>query len=49
VHFGLGATQLIDAVIVQWPSGRVEQWKNIDANRIVTLTQGTGQAQRDVR
>jgi hypothetical protein len=49
VHFGLGATQPIDAVIVQWPSGRVEHWTNIKANGIVTLTQGTGQPQRYVR
>jgi hypothetical protein len=49
VHFGLGAAQRIDAVIVRWPGGRVEHWTGIPANRIVTLKQGTGQRQLDVR
>jgi hypothetical protein len=43
VHFGLGASPTIDAVIVQWPDEQRERWTNIRADRLVTLRRGTGQ------
>ena len=42
LHFGLGTGKAIDRVEVRWPNGNVEVWTGIDANRIVTLTEGTG-------
>jgi enediyne biosynthesis protein E4 len=48
-HFGLGTTSALEMVIVQWPSGLVEQWEGLQADRIITLKQGTGQPQRDDR
>jgi hypothetical protein len=41
-HFGLGAAKSIDRVEVRWPNGREEEWTAVDANRIVTLTEGAG-------
>jgi hypothetical protein len=42
VHFGLGENARIDKLIVHWPSGRTEAWDRIQADRIVTIRQGTG-------
>jgi hypothetical protein len=46
VHFGLGADATIDGLIVYWPDGRTEAWDSIQADRIMTIRQGTG---RNVR
>src|SRR2546428_4158042 len=43
VHFGLGASPLVDAVVVQWPDGGRERWTNVSGDRLVTLNRGTGQ------
>jgi hypothetical protein len=42
VHFGLGAATKIDRLEVRWPNGLEEEWKALEANRIVTLREGTG-------
>jgi hypothetical protein len=42
VHFGLGASTAIDSVEVHWPSGATEHFNVPTADRIVTLTEGTG-------
>jgi enediyne biosynthesis protein E4 len=42
VHFGLGATTTIDGVIVEWPDGQRERWKDVAADRLVTLRRSTG-------
>ena len=42
VHFGLAATATVDRLQVRWPNGREEEWTGIAADRIVTLTEGTG-------
>jgi len=39
---GLGAKPDIAKVIVQWPSGRVEEWKGLPINAYTTLREGTG-------
>jgi hypothetical protein len=44
VHFGLGADATIDGLIVYWPDGRVEAWDRIQADRIMTIRQGTGRS-----
>ena len=31
VHFGLGASAAIDAVVVQWPDGQRERWTGVAA------------------
>jgi hypothetical protein len=43
VHFGLGQATRVDRVIVRWPNGLEEQWSGPTIDRIVSLTEGTGQ------
>ncbi len=42
VHFGLGRDQEVKAVIVHWPSGSSESWEGVEADRLVTLQEGSG-------
>ncbi len=44
LHFGLGSATAIDFVEVRWPSGRNERFKLATIDRIVTLTEGSGNA-----
>jgi len=41
LHFGLGATSTVD-IDVYWPNGLQEHYKNLAANRLITLREGTG-------
>jgi hypothetical protein len=43
VHFGLGASSLVNAVNVQWPDGGRERWTSVSGDRLVMLNRGTGQ------
>ena len=43
VHFGLGSSSAITAVVVQWPDGQRERWTGIAGDRRVTLRRGSGQ------
>ena len=40
---GLGQSAGAVGVRVVWPTGEVERWKDVPADRYVTITQGTGQ------
>jgi enediyne biosynthesis protein E4 len=42
VHFGLGDAAAVDRLQVRWPNGREEEWTAVAADRIQTLTEGTG-------
>jgi hypothetical protein len=42
VHFGLGRTAAVERLEIRWPNGLEEQWVDLDADRIVTLTEGSG-------
>jgi hypothetical protein len=47
LYFGLGDRTRADALVVRWPSGRVERFDNIggqpiDARRLVRVTEGEG-------
>ena len=37
LHFGLGKTELIDSLIVQWPDGKCNTLYNVSANQFLTL------------
>ena len=37
VHFGLGANATTDSIEIHWPSGIVQQLRNIEGDRIVTV------------
>jgi hypothetical protein len=40
LHFGLGDSRLADAVVVRWPSGRVESFAGLAADRGYALHEG---------
>ena len=40
LHFGLGPSKTADVVEVRWPSGLVEMYRNVTANRILTFREG---------
>lgn len=40
VHFGLGATQQVDSVVVRWPSGIVQSFAAVSADRVLQLVEG---------
>lgn len=40
VHFGLGAAASAEELRVRWASGKVEVWRNLEANQILTSDEG---------
>ena len=40
LHFGIDQAKKVDVVEVRWLSGQVDQFKNLDANRLYTLQEG---------
>jgi enediyne biosynthesis protein E4 len=42
LHFGLGAASKMESVEVRWPSGRVEEFKDLTADKIYTIIEGQG-------
>jgi hypothetical protein len=42
VHFGLGPTTAVDAIVVEWPDGGRERWAGVATDRVVTLRRGSG-------
>jgi hypothetical protein len=42
VHFGLGSSPAVEAIVVQWPDGVRERWTGISGDKLVTLRRGTG-------
>ena len=40
--FGLGTHVKADRIVVEWPSGKVEELKNVAAGRAYTITEGRG-------
>ena len=43
VLFGLGKSAECERVVVEWPSGRKEQWQSLEVNTYHQLTEGSGQ------
>jgi hypothetical protein len=42
VHFGLGSHSSVDSLEIRWPSGTVTTLKNLAADQIVSVQEGTG-------
>lgn len=42
LHFGLGNRRLVGLLEIQWPSGKVQQLRDIEANRILTIRENGG-------
>jgi hypothetical protein len=40
--FGMGRRDQVDRVIVTWPSGRVEEFKNLAAGKSYECVEGSG-------
>jgi hypothetical protein len=47
VTFGLEKRDQIDRVVIEWPSGRTEEFKNLAAGRCYECTEGKGMAPQD--
>ena len=39
VHFGLGDATTIDTLRIEWPSGQVQEMRNVAANQFLTVTE----------
>ena len=42
VTFGVGTRDLVDRVVVSWPNGRAEEFRNVATGKSYVLTEGTG-------
>ena len=42
IHFGLGVNKKADRIEIRWPNGLTETIKDIPANQIVTIKEGSG-------
>ncbi|HWZ96755.1 MAG TPA: CRTAC1 family protein [Candidatus Dormibacteraeota bacterium] len=42
VHFGLNTATKIESVEIRWPSGKIEQLKNVDADKYYAVLEGQG-------
>jgi enediyne biosynthesis protein E4 len=40
LYFGLGSARRIDHLRIRWPSGSMQSWDSIDANREIDITEG---------
>ncbi len=39
MHFGLGNADKIDEIVIKWPSGNVQTLKDVQVNKIITITE----------
>ena len=42
VHFGLGNADRVQLLEIRWPSGQIDQLKNISANQLIFVKEGEG-------
>ncbi len=42
-HFGLGDAERIERLVVEWPSGARQEWRDLPVDRLLTLTEGAAQ------
>jgi hypothetical protein len=42
VTFGLGKADRVDRVVIRWPNGRTEEYKDLTAGRSYTCVEGKG-------
>jgi len=46
VHFGLGAAAAIEKAEIRWPSGQVETYRSLDADRLHKIREGDSEKRR---
>jgi enediyne biosynthesis protein E4 len=44
-HFGIGAAAKLEKLVVRWPSGQVDEFTDVPAGKLLTLTEGQGELQ----
>lgn len=49
LHFGLGEASSVDRLEVRWPNGLEEEWTHVQADRILTLKEGSGRSPRSTK
>jgi hypothetical protein len=42
IHFGLGKANKVDLLEIRWPSGQIDQLKNISVNQLIFVEEGEG-------
>lgn len=42
VTFGLGKQDTVERIVIDWPSGRSEEYKNLQSGRAYEVTEGQG-------
>jgi hypothetical protein len=42
IHFGLGRAEKVEWLEIRWPSGQVDQLKNISPNQLIFVKEGQG-------
>ena len=42
VTFGIGRRDRVDRVVIEWPSGRTEEFKNLATGRSYDIVEGKG-------
>jgi len=40
IYFGLGKHEKVDSIVIRWPSGYLQELKDVPADVIVTVTEG---------
>jgi hypothetical protein len=40
LHFGLDKAEMVESVEIRWPSGQVDTWKSLAANKLYVLAEG---------
>ena len=40
LHFGLDKAETVDSIEIRWPSGQVDTWKKLEANKLYVLAEG---------
>jgi enediyne biosynthesis protein E4 len=44
VRFGLGAQAAVKLIRIRWPSGQVDELKDVKSGRVLTVNEGSAQA-----
>jgi len=47
VHFGLGPAARVERLAVRWPNGLEEEWRDVAADHVLVLKEGSGQPSAD--
>lgn len=46
LHFGLGIDRIADRILIHWPSGQVDELRDVPADAFYRIVEGTGEFTR---